>query len=280
MVLFVIMEIVLVIIATTGMFALVNRASTNYTPEKNYAARDLALTHDALETVTNTYYDFSSPAMMPLFVSPSKDIHTTPPLMGFTETTAKVGGFEAPLLRNMLLSYAPIVEDVARFGAIQMQIAARTFSNGLIVRKAIADQQFINYAVPCAAVSFHPQTIALIPVTEASVAFANLIASTDKRFIPSTEERKALITDNGLALASSAKADLTVYVFVADTPGIKVYGSKDGYLGCTIVNAVLGMQKVDAAYVPSFEDKPLLTIGIHAALTIPANADAIRKVLS
>ncbi len=262
MVLFVIMEIVLVIIATTGMFALVNRASTNYTPEKNYAARDLALTHDAIETTTNIYYEFYGPVLSYL---PKSNL-------GFTNDAAQVDEFTSPILRNLFLAELPTYSPIDR---VPLQTAAREFSNGASVRTASKDN-----AVPCAAISFHPATIALIPVTEASVAFTNLIASTDKRFIPSTEERKALITDNGLALASSAKADLTVYVFVADTPGIKVYGSNDGYLGCNIVNAVLGTQKVDAAYVPSFEDKPLLTIGINAALTIPANADAVRKVLS
>jgi hypothetical protein len=164
-VLWVIIEAILAIISVAGLFTIVNRGDAETSPEQSYAVKDLALTREAIETATNVYYEFDSPALQLLRTEERGFIYNQ-------GTRAVVGSASAPVLSNGFFA-ATFVTDV--FSYVPMVVFASKFDSG----EAVAQKYHIHemQTVPCPRPSLTPTKIGLVPANDASLAFTNAIAA-------------------------------------------------------------------------------------------------------
>lgn len=267
MVLWVIVEAVLAIVFVTGLFVLVNRADAETGPEQSYAAKDLALTREAIETTTNMYYEFDSPAIRALLAEKRGFVYSQ-------GVRAVVGSASEPVLSNGFFS-SVFVTDLLSF--VPMAVLPGRFLSGEDAARYRVSERLV--AVPCPQPVMRPNKIGLVPANEASLAFTNAIAATSPLFVSSLADRKALI-GNTLAIADLQKSvDLVVTVDVTTGKGVLVSGSQDGFLGCAVTNVLLDAGGT-GAYVPQFDETPRITIKVGVDVATPAVADRVREVFS
>lgn len=262
-----VMESILAIIFVTGLFVLINRADIRTSAEQTYAAKDLALAREAIETTTNMYYEFDSPAL--------ENLRTEPRGFDYLQgTRAVVGGGIQPALTNDFLA-ASFIMDV--FAYVPLVRFADVFNSG----EDVATTYHVRpmQTVPCPATTQTFQKIGLVPADEASLAFTNAIASTSSLFVPELAERKALIGNTPEIAKLQTRVDLLLMVDVTTGNQVLVSGSKDGFAGCAIANVLLA-NGGQGAFIPSYDSTAAITIQAGADVATAANADKVRSVFS
>ncbi len=239
-VLFIIMEIALLIGATVGIFTLIDRAASSYTPAQGYLAKELAFTKDALDIYAgaSVYYQFSSLAAI-------HAIGNEPFVLGFANQRAVAGTESAPYHpdTNMKESIQP-----QSIPLLALEIAGgRFYADGLYEKRHLLD-------TPCGSVTM-PATIALFPTTADSFVIAALLAGQNKRFVPEAGRLAEMTSSPAFMQQKFAEADAVLFIETVQVPTYKAYAS-DRLLGCTFLNAVTP-EVASSDALPSFALLPL-----------------------
>jgi hypothetical protein len=242
-VLWVIIELVIVVIATSAIFLLINRAKDNHLSEQQYAVKDLALTRQGMDLYAgaNAYYDFVIPGITV----------TAPTRLG--QGIVIVGSGKGMYVFDRALKEIPLTADGV--SSVGFQTAANTVTVG-------ADRKATNaYSFGCPPVTITGK-IAIIPATaDAQAVVQSIVAHNPARLVPDSARVKDTLSDTAFRDATIASADATIVVGIASTPSAIAYVNVKGVaLGCALVNTQLPTAKpldpftFNAAVIPVAKD--------------------------